>query len=482
MNNRQNNARHLLDYLTSSGAQQVIRTIVGTNASRYQVAATHVRPGGAVSVSYRVNLAHPWGPACSPALARGREPGRSEAEKTWQQPRPDIVHPTNINSQDISTSGGEITLVVSTEKLPRGSAHALRIILPTTITEEPQTQIHASWWIYPHDPKLRGLAHIDNIENLRHVLAQSNHPKARALASGLQQTRTVVYRPTRRAVICGRDETGPQAWAKVAAPERITRLARTHSLLAASKVPVPEVLAYPSADTLVQAHGRGYPLSQLISSQPNVAAQMFAQIKEVLDGIPKTINELPARESWTDRRLHYGKAMITLLPDLSAPVASLLTIIDRLLVPNQSRKPVHGDLFEANLLTDGTTITTLLDLDTMGPGLRADDYACLLAHVSVLPFLTPNRWVRAETTEPWRARLNQFLWEKRCPDYAESETVLEAWRLQAERECIPADLYARCAAVTLSLASSASLKFGEEEARARFKRAQWWAELAHAYE
>ncbi len=448
MNTPQSSARQVLDYLTGPAAGQVVTLAFPAGVDNWQVLGTHVRPGGAVSVTYRVRQVLPGSGATNAAPAAATL---------------------------------ETTLVVSTEKIPRGRAQAFRFTLPSTVANAPATPVHAYWWIYPNDPQLPGLPAVADVQNLRHVLAHSEHPKAREIATQLTQTRAVVYRPTRRAVVCGQGTQGPLAWVKVASPQRVKQLARTLGVLAESAVPVPRVLAYPSADTIVQEHGHGFPLSRLISSKPHVAANMFHQIRDLLDALPAGVNALPERDSWTQRRAHYGQAMVALLPDLEPQVRALLSVIEARLVANQPRVPVHGDLFEANLLTDGAAITTLLDLDTMGPGLRADDYACLLAHVSVLPFLTPSRWVDAAVTEPWRSRLNQFLPHRRCPDYSESETVLEAWRLRAERECIPADLYARCAAVTLSLASSTSLKYGEEEARARFRRAQWWAQLATEY-
>lgn len=444
MNTPQSNARQVLDYLTGPTAGQVVAMAFPAGVEQWQVSGTHVRPGGAVSVTYRVRQ-----------VLTGNG----------------VTNPTPL----------ETTLVVSTEKIPRGRSQALRLTLPRAVAKTPPITVPAFWWIYPNDPQLPGLPAVADVESLRHVLAHSEQPQARQIAAQLTQTRAVVYRPTRRAVVCGQGTDGPLVWVKVAAPQRVQQLARTLGVLAGSAIPVPPVLAYPSPDTIVQAHGRGFPLSRLISSKPHVAANMFHQIRSLLDALPAAVNTLPKQDSWTQRKAHYGQAMVSLLPDLEPQVEALLAVIEARLVENQPRVPVHGDLFEANLLTDGAAITTLLDLDTVGPGLRADDYACLLAHVSVLPFLTPSRWVEAAVTEPWRSRLDQFLPRRRCPDYSQSETVLEAWRLRAERECIPSDLYARCAAVTLSLASSASLKYGEEEARARFKRAQWWAQLATEY-
>ncbi|WP_341854822.1 hypothetical protein [Brachybacterium sp. GPGPB12] len=45
---------------------------------------------------------------------------------------------------------------------------------------------------------------------------------------------------------------------------------------------------------------------------------------------------------------------------------------------------VHGDFYEAQVFVQDGRVVGLLDIDTVGPGRRADDLACLLAHLSVL--------------------------------------------------------------------------------------------------
>ena len=45
---------------------------------------------------------------------------------------------------------------------------------------------------------------------------------------------------------------------------------------------------------------------------------------------------------------------------------------------------VHGDFYEAQVFVENGKVVGLLDIDTVGPGRRSDDLACLLAHLSVL--------------------------------------------------------------------------------------------------
>ncbi|MFV0285861.1 MAG: phosphotransferase, partial [Demequina sp.] len=50
--------------------------------------------------------------------------------------------------------------------------------------------------------------------------------------------------------------------------------------------------------------------------------------------------------------------------------------------------PTHGDFHAANVFVeagDETRVAALIDLDTLGPGYRVDDLACMLAHLHTLP-------------------------------------------------------------------------------------------------
>ena len=48
----------------------------------------------------------------------------------------------------------------------------------------------------------------------------------------------------------------------------------------------------------------------------------------------------------------------------------------------------HGDFHEGQLFVSKGVITGLLDIDTIGPGRRADDLACMIAHLSTMQRMT----------------------------------------------------------------------------------------------
>lgn len=91
--------------------------------------------------------------------------------------------------------------------------------------------------------------------------------------------------------------------------------------------------------------------------------------------------------------------------------------------------PTHGDFYEANVLVNEGAVSGLLDLDSLGPGYRADDWGCLLGHLSVLPSLSEN--------------------------YAHVGAIREDWFARACHDADPAAIAASAAGVVLSLVSSA---------------------------
>ena len=103
-------------------------------------------------------------------------------------------------------------------------------------------------------------------------------------------------------------------------------------------------------------------------------------------------------------------------------------------------------------------MASLLDVDSLGPGHRVDDLACLLGHVSVLDHLAP-------------------------ASYPHLRPVLEVWTRLAEQQVDPVSLRARCAGVVLSLVAGARREDGgpwRPDAEGRLARAESW--LAQARE
>ena len=92
------------------------------------------------------------------------------------------------------------------------------------------------------------------------------------------------------------------------------------------------------------------------------------------------------------------------------------------------REPTHGDFYETQILVDRGRLTGLLDVDTVGPGRRADDLACLVAHTEVLAQIEPEH---AATTA----------------------AVTERMVREFDRRVDPVELRLRVAGVLMSLAT-----------------------------
>jgi aminoglycoside phosphotransferase (APT) family kinase protein len=77
------------------------------------------------------------------------------------------------------------------------------------------------------------------------------------------------------------------------------------------------------------------------------------------------------------------------VPSTAHHLDGLLDAIQAVDEPSDAESvPVHGDLYEAQLLVDRGRITGLLDVDTTGAGLRIDDLANFCAHLSVLALMS----------------------------------------------------------------------------------------------
>ncbi|OLT49416.1 hypothetical protein BJF88_02905 [Cellulosimicrobium sp. CUA-896] len=121
----------------------------------------------------------------------------------------------------------------------------------------------------------------------------------------------------------------------------------------------------------------------------------------------------------------------------AARVADVTTVVTHG-VATRDPGPVvatHGDFHAANVLLDatGARVETLLDVDTLGPGHRVDDLACVVAHLAVLPGLSPG-------------------------DYAGTEGLVARCLAVFGEVVDPVALRSRAAGVVLSLASGAATR------------------------
>lgn len=305
-------------------------------------------------------------------------------------------------------------------------------------------------WRYPEDPELPALPIACSPARMSVLLARS------------VTVELMGYRPTRRAVVRVRDADGQVLYGKVMRPAQAADLARRHAMLADAGVPAPRLVLSEPRGLVLATAATGEPLANLISRGMGGAAErILLSLASVLDALPEEALSLPARPAWAERALHYAHAAATALPEERGRCETLARGISQLLKVTDPGPvvPVHGDFYEANVYIDpdAAQVSAIIDIDSIGPGHRVDDWACMLGHISVLPSLAPSAYphVRAELPA-WISRLEEMVAD-------------------------PASLCTRTAGVVLSLVAGAKRVDGSEwrtDALSRLSMAQWWLDRA----
>lgn len=392
--------------LTGGRAESVLAAALAPAGQRllsWEVHSVHHRPGAGVSVGYT-------------ALVEG---------------------PGGIRTTEY--------LCATTARLSNPQAAGVMLVAPTG-GDGPAVHV----WRHPADPELP-------------ALAVACTPSLLSMRLGQQvKASMVAYRPTRRAVVrvTYADET--TSYAKVLRPGTSAAFAQRHRMLRAAGVPAPDVLRDDPDGLVLLETGRGVALSGLLSRgmDTDQAERVFGSLSTLLDSLPASALQLQAHPAWSERARHYAHAAATVLPEHASRARAVAEGVEQLMASSDPGPvvPVHGDFYEANVLMDGEAVASLLDVDSLGPGRRVDDLACLLGHVSVLDHLAP-------------------------ASYPHLQPVLEAWTRLAEKQVDPVALRARCAGVVLSLVAGARRDDGgpwRPDAEGRLARAESW--LAQARE
>jgi hypothetical protein len=274
-------------------------------------------------------------------------------------------------------------------------------------------------WRFPHDPYLPGMPTAYDPDAVAGLL------RSFQLGDGPVRLLVRAYRPRRRAVV---EAVGAQGrlFLKVVRPGRVEPLHRRHRLVTAAGVPAPRSLGYTPDGLVVLQALPGITLREALLGGDD-ALPSGAAVVSLLDRLPAELVEGHRRRCWRARAGHYAAVVAGTLPAEGDRAAGLAVEVAAGGATTPA-VPVHGDLYENQLRVAGGRLTGLLDLDTAGPGDRADDLACLLGHLSVLAQVRPGR--------------------------AEAINRLGSRYLAAfAPTCDPADLRYRVAAVVLSLAT-----------------------------
>jgi hypothetical protein len=280
-------------------------------------------------------------------------------------------------------------------------------------------------WIYPNDPDLPGLARAAYAESMAEI-CNANRIFSLPVTPDKLDLEMIGYRPRRRAVV--RVAYGSEViYVKVLRARLFDDVITRHLVLANAGVPVAPILATTDDHLLVLKELPGNSLAKAVfdPSDPCTAESLI----NLLDAMPARVTELPRRQPWADSIAHYARMVVQAVPALEPKLEWLVEQIDGGLysIP-PGNEPTHGDFHEGQVHVFNGEVCGLLDTDTLGPGRRADDLACLVAHLSTIQ--------RMNATQ--EARVHQ---------------LIRRWVPVFDSRVDPTELRLRAAAVIVSLAT-----------------------------
>ena len=300
-------------------------------------------------------------------------------------------------------------------------------------------------WRHPHDPVLASAPEAFSPDAVAGWLATAG------LASGEVALTAVAYRPMRRAVLRA-DVDGGRWFVKLQRPKRHLEYLERMALLAPAGV-TPPVVAAPAEGVTITAAAEGVSLAQALAawSMQGAVEPDPASLLELLGRLPGGVRTLPPQRGH-DVRLRM--ALETAAVELPGRASEIADLGERLLAADARAElgPVvatHGDFYEANIFTVDGRATSVIDIESAGPGHLVDDLATLMAHLVVLPDLS-------------------------AVHYAQLPGLIDRWYAAFCDVVDGPTLRARTAGLILGLMSGA----GEAQASARLDRALAWAPRA----
>ncbi|MCU0300236.1 MAG: aminoglycoside phosphotransferase family protein [Candidatus Nanopelagicales bacterium] len=280
-------------------------------------------------------------------------------------------------------------------------------------------------WRFPSDPLLPGLAVATDPTRLAGVLAELGVPRAPG-ADGSVHVRVRTYRPCRRAVVQVIDRDRRERYVRVVRPSVVRSLHERHVLLHDAGVPVPRSHGWTPDGLLVLEAIPGPTLRHHLRTGRPVPTG--TALLAMLDRLPEAVRALPLRRSWADEAQHYAAVVGGPLPRERERAEQLAAAVASGLAGLEPDAATHGDFHDDQVIMQGQRIRGLLDVDTAGPGRRADDVATLLAHLEAS--------ILGGAGHPQRLRAQ-----------------VEQWQGAAERRLDAREVRLRVAGVLLSLAT-----------------------------
>jgi hypothetical protein len=244
-------------------------------------------------------------------------------------------------------------------------------------------------WLYPDDPDLPGLRRAA-VPNALAALLNEHRVLDQPVVGEDIALEMISYRPRRRAVLKAviRTSSGPKTFfVKVLRESVYGPTLQRHELLRRARFPA-AVVAAATADFILVFHEvPGRPLAKAIfdEAMPCSAESLIM----LLDSLPPGVVSLPRRPPWTGAVATYAEMIAAALPVLDPQLRWLVAQVSGgLAALPPGVEPTHGDFHEGQLFVSNGLITGVLDIDTIGPGRRVDDLACVIGHLSTMQRMT----------------------------------------------------------------------------------------------
>lgn len=282
-------------------------------------------------------------------------------------------------------------------------------------------------WLYPSDPDLLGLPRAAFPERMAETL-NAGGVLARPVTAEQLSLSMIGYRPRRRAVVkVVVNDPHEVFYVKVLRERVFSDVLGKHTLLRQAGLPAPEVAMTTPDHLMVTRELPGMAMARALfePGDPCSPEELIA----LLDAMPPAVSRLERRAPWADAVGHYAKMVAATLPELADELAWQATQISEGLARYPlGDEPTHGDFHEGQLRVAEGRIVGMLDVDTIGPGRRADDLACLIGHLSTIQRMNPQQ-------------------------EAKVRDLLSRWVPVFDRRVDPVELRLRAAAVVISLAT-----------------------------
>lgn len=282
-------------------------------------------------------------------------------------------------------------------------------------------------WIYPNDPDLPGLPRAAFPDQLADLL-NAERTLGRPVTAEQLSVSMIGYRPRRRAVVkLVVNDPREVFYIKVLRPKLFADVLHRHQMLLDAGVPSPEIALHTPDNLMVlrELPGRSLARALFDPGDPCTAEQLI----EVLDSMPAAVSDMERRPPWSNAVAHYAGMVTSALPELGQELEwAASTISAGLAGYPLGDEATHGDFHEGQLRVEGGHVVGILDVDTIGPGRRADDLACLIAHLSTIQRMNPAQ-------------------------AAKVRDLLARWVPVFDERVDPVELRLRAAAVVISLAT-----------------------------